>query len=294
LTTAKAALEAGKHVLIDKPVTATAKEARELGEIAKAKGLVLYAFQNRRWDSDFLALKHLLEQTDTASLSLGAITEFESHLDRYRKNLKGTWKENPLPANGATYDLGAHLIDQALSLFGRPASITAFIQNTRCIGNSEVDDSFTIYLHYEAGKRAIYPLTVILRSHPLSVRSPQVRYIVRGTRGTYLKYGIDSQEDQLRIVLSPSAILESQFGMEPEYLWGTVEKMEADDMTVTKATWPSEKAGCYIELFKNLAAVIRSGAEPVVKWEEATAVIEMIEIAHRSAKEGRTIAVTAD
>lgn len=92
-------------------------------------------------------------------------------------------------------------------------------------------------MHYAAGKRTSHPLTVILRSHPLSVCSPQVRYIVRGTRGTYVKYGIDTQEDQLKILLSPAAILESQFGMEPEYLWGTVEKMEADDMTVTKTTF---------------------------------------------------------
>jgi len=91
-------------------------------------------------------------------------------------------------------------------------------------------------MHYEAGKRATHPLTVILRSHPLSVRSPQVRYIARGTRGSYLKCGVDTQEDQLRIIKSPSAIMESQFGMEPEYLWGTVEKMEADDVTVAKST----------------------------------------------------------
>jgi hypothetical protein len=94
---------------------------------------------------------------------------------------------------------------------------------------------FTIYMHYDPGIRAPYPLTIILRSHPLSVRTSQVRYIVRGTRGTYLKYGIDAQEDQLRVITSPSAILESQFGVEPEYQWGTIEKIEADDLTVTRS-----------------------------------------------------------
>lgn len=122
----------------------------------------------------------------------------------------------------------------------------------RGVGSSEVDDSvstplnieyltkllhfqFTIYMHYDPGTRGPYPLTVILRSHPLSVRTSQVRYLVRGTRGTYLKYGIDPQEDQLKVITSPSAILETQFGVEPEYQWGTVEKIEADDLTVTRS-----------------------------------------------------------
>jgi predicted dehydrogenase len=288
---AKAALNAGKHVLVDKPVTATSEDAKELGALAQSKNLVLYAFQNRRWDSDFLALKKLLAEPETSPHSLGPIIEFESHFDRFRKGLKGTWKDQPLPAAGLTFDLGAHLIDQALCLFGRPARITAFIQNLRGVGNPEVDDCFTIYMHYNAGPRTQYPLTVILRSHILSVRSPQVRYIVRGTGGTYLKYGIDVQEDQLKVISSPKAILEDQYGREPEYIWGSVEKIEADDLTVTQSTWPSTDAGAYIELFRNLGSAIRHGAELAVKWEEATAVVEMIELAHRSSKEGITVKV---
>jgi len=290
---AKAALHAGKHVLVDKPVTSTVREAKELGDLAKSKGLVLYAFQNRRWDSDFLALKTLLSQPETASISLGAITEFESHFDRYRKALKGTWKDEPLPAAGITYDLGSHLIDQALYLFGRPARITAFIRNLRGVGNPKVDDTFTIYMHYDVGPKSPYPLTVILRAHILSVRSPQVRYIVRGTKGTYLKYGIDVQEDQLKVISSPQAIFDHQYGVESEENWGTVEKLEADDISVTKASWPSKDAGVYTELFRNLGAAIRSGAELAVKWEEATAVVEMIELAHKSALEGISITVPA-
>lgn len=147
-------------VLVDKPVTATAKEAKELGQIARAKDLVLYAFQNRRWDSDFLALKRLLSLPESSLQSLGTIVEFESQyvigaqvatfvslinryrsFDRYRKDLKGTWKDEPLPAGGQTYDLGAHLIDQALTLFGRPEKVTAFIQNVRGLGGPKLDDS---------------------------------------------------------------------------------------------------------------------------------------------------------
>ncbi|PPQ77371.1 hypothetical protein CVT25_010953 [Psilocybe cyanescens] len=279
---AKAALNAGKHVLVDKPVTATFEEAKELGTLAKEKGLVLYPYQNRRWDADFFALKKLLAEPDTAPQSIGAITEFESHHDRFRRGLKGTWKDNPAPGVGLTYDLGSHLIDQTLCLFGRPDRITAFIQNLRGIGSPDVDDSFTIYMHYSAGARNTYPLTAILRSHTLSVRSPQLRYVVRGTKGTYTKFGVDVQEDQLKVISSPKAILEGRYGMEPDYLWGTVERIEADDTTVTKSKWPSTDAGNYTDLFRNLGDAIRNGDELAIKWEEAAAVIEMIELAHKT------------
>lgn len=94
-------------------------------------------------------------------------------------------------------------------------------------------------MHYDAVDRRQYPLTAILRASILSVRSPQVRYVVRGDRGTYTKYGIDVQEEQLKVISSPNAILKEEFGMEPEYLWGSVEKMEADDQTVTKMRYAS-------------------------------------------------------
>ncbi|KAG6878111.1 hypothetical protein C0993_012115 [Termitomyces sp. T159_Od127] len=287
---AKAALEAGKH---DKPVTATVEQAKELGALARSKGLVLYGFQNRRWDSDFLALKRLLALPDTSPQSLGALVEFESHFDRHRKALKGTWKDDPLPAAGQTYDLGSHLIDQALTLFGRPERITAFIQNIRGIGSPEVDDCFTIHFHYSRGPARPYPFTAILRGHILSARSPQLRYIVRGTQGTYVKYGVDIQEEQLKVIPSPGAILEDAYGKEPESIWGTLENMASDGATVKSSIWPSEDAGQYIELFKNLGAAIRHQEDLAVKWEEATAVIEMIELAHKSAREGVTVGVPA-
>ncbi|KAG6880307.1 hypothetical protein C0992_000084 [Termitomyces sp. T32_za158] len=285
---AKAALEAGKHVLVDKPVTATVKQAKELGALARSQGLVLYGFQNRRWDSDFLALKRLLALPDTSPQSLGALVEFESHFDRHRKALKGTWKDDPLPAAGQTYDLGSHLIDQALTLFGRPERITAFIQNIRGIGSPEVDDCFTIHFHYSRGPTHQYPFTAILRGHILSARSPQLRYIVRGTQGTYVKYGVDIQEEQLKAIPSPGAILEDAYGKEPESIWGTLENMASDGVTIKSSIWPSVDAGQYIDLFKNLGAAIRHKGGLAVKWEEATAVIEMIELAHKSAREGVT------
>lgn len=148
--------------MVDKPVTATAKEAEELGALANSKNLVLYAFQNRRWDSDFLALRSLLALPKSSPQSLGEITEFESvygcnnilsvyllslvslSFDRYRKGLKGTWKDELRTTTGQTYDLGAHLIDQTLQLFGRPDKLTAFIQNVRGVGHPGVDDTVRI------------------------------------------------------------------------------------------------------------------------------------------------------
>ncbi|KAJ8516384.1 hypothetical protein ONZ45_g6298 [Pleurotus djamor] len=288
---AKRILESGKHALVDKPVTATSEQAKELGVLAKSKGLVLYAFQNRRWDADFLALKKLIDLPTSDPRSLGTIVEFESHYDRYRNTLKGTWKDHALPANGQLYDLGTHIIDQTLVLFGRPANLTAFVQNTRGIGHPDIDDTFTIYMQYPAGSALPHPMTAILRAHILSVRSQQLRYLVRGTQGTYIKYGVDVQEDQLKTFTNPSTeVFTSNFGHEPESLWGTVETLKADG-DVTTSIWPSEAPGSYINLFRNLASAIRNGSELDVKWEEATAVIEIVELARQSSKEGRTLDV---
>jgi len=287
---AKSALLAGKHVLVDKPVTATVEEAKELGELARSNNLILYPFQNRRWDSDFLALRRLLSEPSNAPQSLGDLVDFESHFDRYRTALKGTWKDEAGPASGQTYDLGSHLIDQALVLFGRPKSITAFIENTRNIGDPDVDDSFTIIFRYPSGTVSPHPFMAILRAHVLSVRSPQLRFKVRGTRGTFIKYGLDTQEDRLRVLSKPNDIFTADFGSEPTEIWGTLENTGADGC-IEKSTWPSNEQGGYVNLFRNLAAVIQDGAEQDIKWEESASVIEMVELAHQSSRERRTLEV---
>jgi predicted dehydrogenase len=210
--------------------------------------------------------------------------------DRYRTALKGTWKDEAGPASGQTYDLGSHLIDQALALFGRPKSITAFIENTRNIGDPDVDDSFTIILRYPSGTVSPQPFMAILRAHVLSVRSLQLRFKVRGTRGTFIKYGLDTQEAQLRVLSTPNDIFAADFGTEPTEIWGTLENTGADG-SVDKSTWPSIEQGGYVNLFRNLAAVIRDGAEQDIKWEESVSVIEMVELAHQSSKERRTLEV---
>ncbi|KAG1753884.1 uncharacterized protein EDB91DRAFT_1043575 [Suillus paluster] len=285
---AKAALEAGKHVLVDKPVTETVKEANELAAIANAKGLVLYGYQNRRWDSDHLALKRLFALPSSSPLSLGNLLEFESHYDRYRAGIRASWKDSA----GAVYDLGSHLLDQALKLFGRPARITAFIQNIRGVTKPEVDDIFTIYLHYDPGTPFSNQFTVLLRSHILSVKSPQLRYAVRGTKGMFTKYGLDTQEEELKAMSSVSSILEPGYGQEPESIYGVIENIADDGVTINKTIWPSDAPGQYIGLFKNLAGAIRNNEELEVKWAETTQVIEMIELAYKSSAEGRTLEVS--
>ncbi|KAF7790862.1 hypothetical protein EIP86_001820 [Pleurotus ostreatoroseus] len=292
----KRSLLAGKHVLCDKPITATFAEATELDQLAKSKKLVLYPYQNRRWDSDFLALRELLSLPPTDPNSLGAVFELESRFDRYRTALKGTWKDLPTPANGQTYDLGAHVIDQSLVLFGRPARISAQIENIRGLGSPEVDDNFTIKLHYPPRPAPpgspIQPtsLTVVLRASILSVKTQQVRYIVRGTAGTFTKYGVDVQEDQLRVISSPSAIhTMKEYGVEPEEIHGVVENLRGEK--IVKSVWPTKHKGDYAGLFVDVAQAIREGKPQAVKWEESAEVIELIELAYKASKEGRTLDV---
>ncbi|KAF8481349.1 NAD(P)-binding protein [Gautieria morchelliformis] len=277
---AKAALEAGKHVLVEKPITPTYREAASLQSLATSKRLVLYAFQNRRWDSDFLTVRKLIQDG-----TLGYLTEFESHFDRYRKSLRVNWHAADVPGSGLVYDLGSHLIDQALVLFGKPERVTAFLQN---LGNLEdVEDNFTIFLHYASNSRKPHPVTVILRAHFLSARSPQFRYSIKGTKGSYTKDGVDTQEDQLK---GGVPIFDPAFGVEPEDIHGLLEILQPDS-TVLKTRVPSEK-GTYVSLYRNLAASIRDPSVPLdIKWEEAATVIQIIELAKQSSSEGKTMDV---
>ena len=154
--------------------------------------------------------------------------------------------------------------------------------------------------------------TAILRGHILSVRSPQVRYVVHGTKGTFLKYGVDVQEDQLKVIPTPALVFsDDAYGMEPEDIWGTVDHFGEDGKIVrtqyvSSASFkvfivltvcnnacrgPSTERGSYAKLYENAAAVIRDGAEQAVKWEESAEVIEIIELAYQSAREERTVLV---
>ncbi|KAK4705239.1 hypothetical protein P7C70_g970, partial [Phenoliferia sp. Uapishka_3] len=296
----KACLNAGKHVVVEKPLTPTSAEAWELAHLAAKQGLVLAVYQNRRWDGDFLTVKSLLSKG-----VLGNLSEFESHFDRFKNEAATTklWKELALPGSGAAYDLGSHLvaffqatlekvltfthlqIDQILSIFGKPARVTGIVRNSRLIGNPDVEDSFLIHLHYEPedtpGRKL--PLIATARGTVLSLLAPQLRFSVKGTSGAFIKHGLDCQEDQLKAG-GASAPPQSDFGVDPAALAGTLYTSKGSETVPTIN-------GNYAAWFENVADAIRSKdrTKLIVTPEQAALTIEIVEAAIRSSREGRTI-----
>lgn len=265
----KEALVAGKHVIVEKPFTPTAREAKILMEIAKEQNRVLTVFHNRRWDGDFLTLRKIVSEK-----LLGNLVEYEAHYDRYVNHIsENNWKEMAGPGSGTLYNLGSHMIDQALILFGKPIAITADLG--RCRKNSKIDDYYTIILGY-------HQLKVILRSSYL-VKKCGPRYILHGTKGSFVKFGMDPQEEALKRGAIPSG---DEWGKESEKMWGELDtERYGMNFTGRIETLP----GDYSEFYNNVFEAIRKGKELEVKAEEATQVIEIIEFAIQSSKEKRTI-----
>jgi scyllo-inositol 2-dehydrogenase (NADP+) len=261
---AKSALHAGKHVVVDKPVTIHSREAQELKELAESKRLVLSVFQNRRLDGDILTIKKILKEN-----MLGRIVHFESHFDRFRPNLVDNWREKEVPGNGITYDLGTHLIDQAVMLFGRPDWIYAEILKQRT--NAVADDFFDITMMYEG-------INVRLTASVLS-NAPIPRFLVLGEKGSYAKYGLDVQEKAFKAGQVPEG---ANWGMENSEAWG---KLHLENATVS---YPTER-GDYRIFYQNMADAIRGKTLPEVKMQEAIDVLKIIEAAFLSNKEGRRI-----
>ncbi|GAA5827447.1 hypothetical protein JCM11251_003817 [Rhodosporidiobolus azoricus] len=281
---AKTVLSAGKHAIVEKPITPTSAQATELAQLAASKNLVLAVYQNRRWDNDFLTVKKLM-----AEGAFGELSEFESHFDRYKNipNAKA-WKDAPLPGAGAAYDLGSHLIDQILALFGPPKSVTGLVRNSRLIGDENVPDSFQIQLHYppapESGRKL--PLLATARGSILSLLSPQQRFIIRGTNATYIKHGVDPQESQL-VAGGSAAISKDDYAVEPEELAGKLYRLEGKGKGETIIS----ERGAYGNWFENVADAISSNdrSRLIVTPEQAALTIRIIELAEQSSKEGRRI-----
>jgi predicted dehydrogenase len=264
------ALKAGKHVVVDKPFTITTRDADELIAIAQKAGRVLSAFQNRRWDGDFLTVQKILKER-----GVGELAEFESRFDRFRPALKpGAWKEKAVPGAGIFYDLGPHLIDQALVLFGKPQGVYAEIRRQR--EGAQADDSFQVHLHYPKVK-------VLLKAGAL-VCEPSPRFVLYGTEGSYVKYGLDPQEEALKQGGSPA---QSNWGADPEVMWGTLSRCNEQ---VKRTKYPT-LAGCYQEYYENVYGAIRGTGELAVTSQQARGVIRLIELARRSAEEKRVIPV---
>ncbi len=266
---ARQCLEAGKHVVVDKPFTTSSDDARKLIELAKDKGKLVNAFQSRRWDGDFKTLNKLAKQD-----LLGGLVELESRYDRFRNYQKpNAWREKAGEGTGVFFDLGPHLIDQALVLFGFPESISADIRIQRDGGMA--DDHFEVILDYGTVK-------VSLRGGML-VRSRTHRFLLHGTNGSFIKYGMDPQEEALIAGGSPA---DPGWGVESEEQWGLLDTSYKG--LHIKGRIETETGG-YQEYYENIAEVLQEEALPAVTEDQMIATIRIIELAHQSSREKRVL-----
>jgi predicted dehydrogenase len=272
---ATAALKAGLHVVVDKPIAGTAAEARELAALADERGLLLSVFQNRRWDNDFLTLRKLLAEGE-----LGDAWRFESRFERWRPQPKGGWRESGDPAEigGLLYDLGSHLVDQALVLFGPAASVYAE-SDIRRPGALTDDDTLIAITHTSGVRSHLYVSATTAQLGP--------RFRVLGSQAGYVKYGLDPQEADLRDGKRPGVTAE--WGIEPEALWGRVGSGESP---LTGGGRPEPTVpGAYPAYYAAVAAAIRDGGPNPVSAHEAAAALDVLEAARRSAHEGIVVSL---
>ncbi|MBD1909527.1 MULTISPECIES: oxidoreductase [unclassified Leptolyngbya] len=269
---AQKSLLAGKHVVVEKPFTASSKQAQVLIKLARQQGKIISVNHNRRWDGDFLTVKRLLENK-----LLGRLVEYESHFDRFRNYIRpNAWKEKSGEGSGILFDLGSHLIDQAQVLFGLPSMVTADIRVQRDGGSA--DDNFELILHYDQ-------LKVTLKAGML-VREPCPRFILHGTEGSFIKYGYDPQENALKQGHTP---LEVDWGTEPKEHWGNlITQIQGLHFEGHIETLP----GCYQAYYENLVHAMSGRAELAVEPEEARDTIRIIELAVQSNEEKRTVPCT--
>ncbi|MEU2157772.1 Gfo/Idh/MocA family oxidoreductase [Streptomyces sp. NPDC019396] len=268
---ATAALEAGLPVVVDKPIAGTAAEARALGALARERGLLLSVFQNRRWDNDFRTLRRLIDGGE-----LGDVLRFESRFERWRPQLKGGWRESGAPEEfgGLLYDLGSHVVDQALVLFG-PAVRVYAESDVRRPGAQTDDDTFIAVTHANGVRSHLYVSATAAQLGP--------RFRVLGSSAGYVKYGLDPQETALREGVRPGPG-DTCWGVEPEQLWG---RLGSGESPLTGGGHPVETLpGDYPAYYAAIADALRDGTPPPVTAEEAAAALDVLEAARRSAREG--------
>jgi scyllo-inositol 2-dehydrogenase (NADP+) len=266
---AKQALLSGKNIIVEKPFTATVAQAKELVQLAKSKHVQLSVFQNRRFDSDFMTVQDIIQQG-----ILGDILEAELHYDRYNLILSPkAHKETPGPAVGCIYDLGPHLIDQALTLFGMPEKVFADLMITR--PGSRVNDYFEILMYYP-GKR------VRLKAG-YQVREPFPSFVIHGSKGSFLKSRADVQEAHLQAHRSPS---EANWGTEVESSRGLLHT-EINGEVVRKLV-PTFK-GNYMMYYESVYNALRNGQPPAVTGEDGIHIITIIDAAQKSSDEKKVI-----
>ncbi|HEO9242129.1 TPA: oxidoreductase [Enterobacter ludwigii] len=263
---AKAALEAGKHVIVDKPFTVTLSQARELDALAKSFGRVLSVFHNRRWDSDFLTVKALLNEG-----TLGEILFFESHFDRFRPQVRNRWREQAGPGSGIWYDLAPHLLDQAVNLFGLPVSMTVDLAQLR--PGAQTTDYFHAVLSY--------PQRRIVLHGTMVAAAESARYILHGTRGSYVKFGLDPQEERLK---NGERLPQEDWGYDMRD--GVVARVEGEErVEETLLTIP----GNYPAYYAAIRDALNGTGDNPVPASQAIQIMELIELGIESAKHRATL-----
>lgn len=281
------ALQAGKHVVIDKPFAATSEQAKQLIAAAKLAGKVLAPFHNRRFDGDFLTVRKL-----RAASTLGRIVTIESRFDRYRpKQRQNTWKESSGPANGLLFDLGPHLVDQAIALFGPPTAITASVRSDR--DQTEIEDAFTIVLDFGSGE---VPYIRYLCAATMIAADPSPRFLVHGTHGSYRKQGVDQQEPALLGGAKvPSMDSSEPWLPEDQSAWGTL--TTASDLDnpakLEQAPYPTE-VGDYRQFYASVRDAILGVSPLAIPAEDGYRVIRLLELARVSSERRMTLDVTFD
>ncbi|KAJ53436.1 putative dehydrogenase [Clostridium tetanomorphum] len=264
------ALNNNKNVVVEKPFTVTSKEADSLIKFAKEKNKLLTVHHNRRWDSDFRTIKRVIENN-----IIGNLVQYEAHFDRFKNEIKEDhWKEQDIPGSGMVYDLGSHLIDGAQYLFGLPKEISADIRIERQGGKAP--DSFQIILYYTNFK-------VILKSSML-VRGEVPHYMIFGDKGSFIKYGMDPQENLLRVGKSPLQC--SSWGKENEELWGTIDSQINGIHIVGKI---ESELGDYRSFYHNVYKVLIGEEDLEVTPMQARNTIRIIELAMESSRRKCTI-----
>ncbi len=261
---AKECLLAGRDVVIDKPFATSYAEAAELVRLASEKRRLLSIYQNRRWDGDFVTIQQLFAES-----KFGRVVLFESHFDRFRPHLKANaWRERPEPGSGLLFDLGPHLIDQAMVLFGEPEAINADIRIER--DGASVDDAFDVTLRYPK-------LRALLRGG-VTITTPTPRFVIHGILGGYLKYGLDPQEDALKAGEAPSG---DAWGQEAPEHWGSLLVAQGDSLVAEKLP---TAAGDYRGYYRNIRDAILGKATLAVTPPQALRVMRALELAVESSR----------
>jgi predicted dehydrogenase len=268
---ARACLLAGRDVVVDKPFAPTLRESEELVRLAAERGRLITVYQDRRWDGDFGTVKKIVQ-----SGHLGKIVEYECRYDRFRLEPKANaWREKAeQPGAGVLFDLGPHVIDQALVLFGEPRGITASAFCER--ETSQVDDSFDVCMEYPG-------LRVMLRARIVAY-APGPHFLIHGTKGSFVKYGMDPQEARLRGENVPRGTdWGADWGEEAEELWGTLSLVDEASLRV------KTDRGDYRGFYANVRDAMEKKASLDVTPEQALSTMRAVVLAHKSSRERRTV-----